>query len=61
LETFVCKSSRLAAFLIKHNCRCFKVDLDSQNENYLIHLFDKDDNLKNTLDKWQENNSKISK
>jgi hypothetical protein len=60
-EVFVCKSSRLAAFLIKNNCRCFKTDLDNENQNYLIHLFDKDENLNSAMEKWQENNAKILK
>lgn len=57
-DVFVCKSSRLAAFLIRNKCRCFKTDLDNDNQNYLVHLFDKDETLKNAMNKWQETESK---
>lgn len=60
-SVFVCKSGRLAAFLLRNKCRCFKVDLDSDNQDYLVHLFDKNENLKTALNKWQETNSKIIK
>ena len=56
-DVFVCKSSRLAAFLIRNKCKCFKTDLDNDNPNYLVHLFDKNETLKNAMDKWQETES----
>jgi hypothetical protein len=52
-DVFVCKSSILTAFLIRNKCNCFKVDLDNKNSDYLIHLFDRDENLKSAMDKWQ--------
>jgi len=60
-DTFVCKSSRMAAFLIRNHCRCFKTDLDNDNQNYLVHLFDKDDNLNKAMDSWMKTESKNSK
>ena len=57
-EVFVCKSSRLAAFLIKSNCRCFRVDLDNDNNNYLVHLFDKNEKFDVAMKVWQESYAK---
>ena len=58
-EVFVCRSSRMAAFLIRNDCRCFKTALDDFNTNYLVHLFDKDDKFKIAIEKW--NNEEASK
>lgn len=57
-NVFVCKSSRLAAFLLRNKCNCFKTDLDNENPNYLVHLFDKDESLIKAMNLWQEQNSK---
>lgn len=52
LDVFVCKGSRLAIHLIKNGCKCFKTDIDDENPNYLVHLFEKDENFKLAMDKW---------
>jgi len=48
----------MAAFLIRCGCHCFKTDLDNENNNYLIHLFDKDDKWNNAMNLWMKTESK---
>ena len=55
---FVCKSKRLAGFLISHGCECKKVDKDKMNPNYLVFLFEKTDNWDFAMKEWQKNNKK---
>ncbi len=38
---FVCKSKRLAGYLVSHGCECKKIDKDRTNPNYSVYLFEK--------------------
>jgi hypothetical protein len=49
---FVCKSKRLAGFLVSKGCNCIKVDSDRTNPNYLVFLFERNDTLLNAMKEW---------
>lgn len=51
-NVFVCKGTKLAAFLIGKGCRCFNIDIDKKNPTYLVFLFDKNQCCENALNIW---------
>ena len=50
---FVCKSISLANFLIANKSNLIKIDIDKENKNYLVFLFEKNEILENALLKWR--------
>lgn len=49
---FLCKSIKLANYLIENNSKLIRIDCDKKNKNYLVFIFKKDTILDNNLDKW---------
>lgn len=49
---FVCKSKRLANFLIENGCPVIKIDTDQKSKGFLVFLFKKEDLLYKNLEKW---------
>lgn len=49
---FVCKSKRLANFLIENGCPVIRIDIDQKSKGFLVFLFKKDNLLYKNLEKW---------
>ena len=49
---FVCKSKRLANFLIENSCPVIRIDTDQKSKGFLVFLFKKDNLLYKNLEKW---------
>lgn len=49
---FVCKSKRLANFLIENGCPVIRIDTDQKSKGFLVFLFKKDNLLYKNLEKW---------
>ena len=55
---FVCKSKRLANFLIENGCPVIRIDTDQKSKGFLVFLFKKNNLLYKNLEKWDiENNT----
>ncbi len=50
---FVCKSKRLANYLIENKCKIVKIDTDQKSKGFLVFLFEENSLLNNTLKKWE--------
>ena len=59
---FVCKSKRLANYLIEHGNQVVKIDTDQKAKGFLVFLFNKNEYLYKSLEKWNQvkNNYLIS-
>lgn len=53
-KLFVCKSKRLAGFLITHGCECIKIDKDKLNPDYSVFLFEKTDRWDTAMKEWSQ-------
>lgn len=51
---FVCKSKRLANYLIENGSHVVKIDTDRNAKGFLIFLFKKDELLDENLNKWRK-------
>lgn len=51
---FVCKSKRLANYLIENGCPVMKIDTDQKSKGFLIFLFNKNALLSENLKKWNK-------
>ena len=51
---FVCKSKRLANFLIENGNSVIRIDTDQKSKGFLVFLFDKNELLNKNLEKWDE-------
>jgi hypothetical protein len=49
---FVCKSKRLANFLIENGCPVIRIDTDQKSKGFLVFLFKKNNLLYKNLEKW---------
>ena len=49
---FVCKSKRLANFLIENGCSVIRIDTDQKSKGFLVFLFKKNNLLYKNLEKW---------
>lgn len=49
---FVCKSKRLANYLIANGNSIIKIDTDQKSKGFLIFLFKKNELLNKNLEKW---------
>lgn len=50
---FVCKSKRLANYLIEHGNPVIRIDTDQKSKGFLVFLFEKNDLLNTNLEKWK--------
>ena len=53
-KLFVCKSKRLAGFLVSHGCECVKVDTDKLNPKYSVYLFEKMELWNTVMKEWSK-------
>ena len=49
---FVCKSKRLANYLIENGNPVVRIDTDQKSKGFLVFLFEKTELLNRNLDKW---------
>jgi hypothetical protein len=49
---FVCKSKRLANYLIEHGNPVIRIDTDQKSKGFLVFLFKKNNLLNKNLEKW---------
>ena len=49
---FVCKSKRLANYLIEHGNSIIRIDTDQKTKGFLVFLFEKTELLNRNLEKW---------
>ena len=54
---FVCKSKRLANYLIENNCPVIRIDIDQKSKGFLVFLFKKTETLNLVLKKWEVDKS----
>lgn len=50
---FVCKSKRLANYLIENGNPVIRIDIDQKANGFLVFLFEKNELLNRNLDKWR--------
>ena len=50
---FVCKSKRLANYLIDNGSQLKRIDTDQKAKGFLIFLFEKNNLLNQNLEKWR--------
>lgn len=51
-KMFVCKSKRLANYLIEHGNPIVRIDTDQRSKGFLVFLFEKNELLNSNLEKW---------
>ena len=51
---FVCKSKRLANYLIENGSPVVRIDTDQKSKGFLVFLFVKNELLNKNLQKWNE-------
>lgn len=54
-KVFVCKGKRLCGFLISKGLTCFKADVDKNNPDYMVYLFERTQELESAMKEWQSN------
>ena len=52
ISLFVCKSKRLANYLIENGNPVIKIDTDQKSRGFLVFLFEKTERLNKNLEKW---------
>lgn len=50
---FVCKSKRLANYLIENGNPVIRIDTDQKSKGFLVFLFEKNELLSRNLKKWK--------
>ena len=50
---FVCKSKRLANYLIENGNPVMRIDTDQKAKGFLVFIFEKNELLHSNLDKWR--------
>ena len=50
---FVCKSKRLANYLIENGNPVIRIDTDQESKGFLVFLFEKNELLNKNLEKWR--------
>lgn len=50
---FVCKSKRLANYLISNGSILVRIDTDQKSKGFLVFLFEKNELLNENLEKWR--------
>ena len=51
---FVCKSKRLANYLIENGNPVIRIDTDQESKGFLVFLFNKNEKLNKSLKKWNQ-------
>lgn len=51
---FICKSMRLANYLLKNNCRIIRIDKDQEAKDFLVFIFVKNEKLNKALFEWNK-------
>lgn len=51
---FVCKSKRLANYLIEHGSEIKRIDCDKNSKGFLVFLFKKNELLNINLSNWEK-------
>jgi len=51
---FVCKSKRLANYLIEHGSKIIRIDCDQKAKGFLVFIFEQDDSIKKNMETWQK-------
>ena len=51
---FVCKSKRLANYLIENGCPVVRIDTDQKSNGFLVFLFKKNNLLNVNLKNWEK-------
>ena len=54
---FVCKSKRLANYLIENGSPILRIDTDQKSKGFLVFLFEKNELLNKNLKKWEKDKS----
>jgi len=49
---FVCKSKRLANYLIENGSKIIRIDCDQKSKGFLVFLFVNDETIRESLNKW---------
>lgn len=52
-KMFVCKSKRLANYLIDNGLQLKRIDSDQRSKGFLVFLFERNKLLDNVLNKWK--------
>lgn len=52
INLFVCKSKRLANYLIENGNPVIRIDTDQKSRGFLVFLFEKTELLNKNLEKW---------
>lgn len=55
---FVCKSKRLANYLLENQCKIIRIDEDKNNNNFLVFIFENNNLLNKVLKKWDNGDKK---
>lgn len=50
---FLCKSKRLANYLIEHGSSIVRIDTDKESKGFLVFLFEKNEKLNKNLESWR--------
>lgn len=50
---FCCKGKRLANYLLEHDCKLVRIDTDQTNKEFLVFIFDKNENFHNAMESWK--------
>lgn len=50
---FLCKSKRLANYLIGHGSPVVRIDTDKESKGFLVFLFEKNEKLNKNLETWR--------
>lgn len=52
-NVFCCKGKRLANYLIEQGCKIIRIDNDQRANSFLVFIFEYNDLLKYSLEKWK--------
>jgi hypothetical protein len=52
-KVFCCKGKRLANYLIEQGCKIIRIDNDQKSNGFLVFIFEYNDILKYSLEKWE--------
>ena len=52
-ELFCCRGKRMANYLLDHNCKLIRIDCDQKSKGFLVFIFEKNQNLEQTLKTWE--------
>lgn len=50
---FCCKGKRLANYLLERDCKLVRIDTDQTNKEFLVFIFDKNENFHSAMKSWK--------